>query len=74
MEWVSIIIVSGREDNFDSLVSREDEGVLSNIEVVLLSSAFENLLKGRSLGREVGNAVDVPLSLSGSLACTDQFS
>jgi hypothetical protein len=64
MEWVGIIIISSREDNLDSLVGREDKGVLSNVE---LCGTVEDLVKGRVLGFQVGDTVDVPLSLAGGL-------
>jgi hypothetical protein len=67
MEWVSIVIISGWEDDLDGLVSREDEGVLGRVEVAGLGSAVNDLLESGNLGREVGYTVDVPLSLAGSL-------
>ncbi len=70
VERVSIIVISGGEDDPDGLAGRKDESILCNIEVRGLGSTCKNLLEGRRLGREVRDAIDIPLSLPGSLDYT----
>lgn len=71
---MSVIIISGREDNFNSLASRKDEGVLSTVEVGLLSGAFSDLFESGGDRWEVRDTVNVPLSLAGSLRKIPQSS
>lgn len=65
MDRVSIIIIVGREGNINNLVARKNEGVLGDVEVRSIISASEDLNEGRDDGRDVGDVVDIPLSLAG---------
>jgi len=64
MEWMSIVIIGRREDDFNGLVGRKDESVLSNVEVGGVGSTVNDFLESGGLGREVRDTVDVPLSLA----------
>jgi hypothetical protein len=65
MEWMGVVIISRWEDDSDGLVGGKDEGVFGGIEVSLLTGTSKDFIEGRGLRREIGDAVDVPLSLSG---------
>ncbi len=67
VEWMGIVIISGREDDSDVLVGRKDEGVFGDVEIGGGCGTCKNFVKSRALGWEIRDAVDVPLSLSGGL-------
>ncbi len=64
---MGVVIISGWEDDSDRLVGGEDEGVFGGIEISLLTGTSKDFIESRGLRREIGDAVDVPLSLSGGL-------
>lgn len=54
----------GREVDLNSLMSRQDESILGDVEVRIVVGAVQDLDQGRSLRRKIRNVVDIPLSLA----------
>lgn len=57
----------GREVNLDRLVSGKDECVLGDVEVRGVVGTVQDLNESGDIRGEVGDVVDVPLSLAGGL-------
>lgn len=62
-----LIIFTRGENDLNNLVSRKNEGVLGDIEVIGAVGTIENFDEGRNLGCKIANIVNIPLGLTSSL-------